>query len=97
MARRNISPERKGIYYLGTILIVVGVLLFASVFLSGVLGFGDCNDFHRSARSEGLRAFSGVAITVLGGILRRIGTRGLAGSGIIIDPEKAREDIEEGP
>jgi hypothetical protein len=31
---------------------------------------------------------------VIGGILMNIGARGAAGSGLVLDPEKARQDLE---
>ena len=79
MARREIPNERKAAYYLGMGLMVIGVLLFVSNF------FGDISP---------ARALGGMGLVVAGGILRGIGARGLAGSGIILDPEQAREDVE---
>ena len=35
-----------------------------------------------------------MALLIVGGIVRGIGARGLAGSGVILDPEKAREELE---
>ncbi len=97
MAAKQTSSERKGLYYLGMLVSLIGVLLFASVFLAGILHTGDSPDLKPHGRSEGLRAFFGIALAVAGGVLARVGTRGFAGSGIIIDPEKAREDIQPRP
>ena len=94
MPRTQISPERKGIYYLGTTLMVVGFLTFGSVFITAALHFGDFSNFEERGRSMMLRAFSGIGLIVLGGVFAGVGRMGAAGSGVILDPEKAREDVE---
>ncbi len=35
-----------------------------------------------------------MALLFIGGIVRSAGARGLAGSGVVLDPQKAREDLE---
>ena len=35
-----------------------------------------------------------MALLILGGIVRGLASRGLAGSGVVLDPEKARDDLE---
>jgi hypothetical protein len=55
--------------------------------------FGDFSNFESNAKSSMLRAIGGMGLLVLGGIIRRIGARGLAGSGVVLDPQKAREDV----
>jgi len=94
MAKKNISEERKALYYVGMVIMILGVLTFGSIFVSGAMNFGDHSNFHSRGRSMTLRALTGMAMIVVGGVLRGIGSRGLAGSGIVLDPEKAREDIE---
>jgi len=91
---RKISSERKVLYYSGTLLQIVGGLLFASVFVSAALHFGDFQDFVGQGRSAMLRAFGGMGLIIAGAFLRRIGARGLAGSGIMLDPERARGELE---
>jgi hypothetical protein len=90
----QISEERSAAYYIGGIMMVVGVLSFFSVFITGAMHFGDFSNFEERGRSEMLRAFGGMGLIVLGGIIRGIGARGLAGSGVILDPKQAREDLE---
>jgi hypothetical protein len=92
--RRTISPERRGIYYLGMALGGIGMVLFLSVFVTGIARFGDFTDFTERARNEGMRALVGFALIAFGGMLMKIGSRGLAGSGVVLDPDKAREDLE---
>jgi hypothetical protein len=94
MARRQISEERKTAYYAGMGLMAVGFLVFASVFVTGFLNFGNFNNFDAGVRSFGVRALLGMGMMIAGSFLVRIGTRGLAGSGLILDPERAREDVE---
>ncbi len=91
---RRISPARKGLYYTGLALIAIGLLAFGSVFVTGALHFGDFHNFEANAKSEMLRAFGGMALVFLGGVLAVIGARGAAGSGVVLDPQRAREDLE---
>ncbi|HPS03215.1 MAG TPA: zinc ribbon domain-containing protein [Candidatus Sumerlaeota bacterium] len=41
-----------------------------------------------------LRAMGGMVLLIVGGIIRQVGATGLAGSGVILDPDKARQDLE---
>lgn len=90
----QISDERKGAYYLGGVLMAIGGLLFFSVFVTGAMHFGNFSNFESDARSEMFRALGGMALLILGGVVRGIGARGLAGSGVVLDPEKARQELE---
>ncbi len=94
MARRRIPAERKALYYFGMVLSVAGFLTFASVFVTGIMNFGNFNDFHARARNEGIRALVGMGLIMVGAVVSNIGARGAAGSGLVLDPEKAREDVE---
>ena len=91
---KQISEERKTAYYLGMVLMVIGGLLFFSVFITGAMNFGNFNNFEANARSSMFRAFGGMALLIFGAIIRGIGARGLAGSGVVLDPEKARQELE---
>lgn len=90
----NISDERKLVYYLGTGLTALGFVSFISVFITAALHFGDFSNFESNARSGGLRAVGGMICMIIGGFIRVIGARGLAGSGVILDPEQARADLK---
>jgi len=92
--KRQISERRQGAYYIGAALMILGGLLFASVFLTFFLHFGDFSDFNGRARSSGFRALGGMGLVAVGAMLRRMGARGLAGSGALLDPDKARKDLE---
>ncbi len=91
---RTISEGRKAAFYLGLALMMAGGLLFISVFITGALHFGDFGNFEANARSSMLRGFGGMALLIVGAIVRGVGARGLAGSGMVLDPEQARRDLE---
>jgi MFS family permease len=132
---KQISDGRKFVYYLGLALMTIGGLLFASVFVTAAMHFGDPEGmmsfqdetqpkifeklgiehgnirwednsnslrihfgkptgFNSMAQSMMFRAFGGIGLIVIGAILRGIGAQGLAGSGVVLNPEKAREDLE---
>jgi len=91
---RHISEERKTAYYVGMGLQILGGLLFASTFVTFMMHFGDFTNFEGRAKSDGFRAFGGMALLIIGGIIRGIGAKGLAGSGVLLDPERARDELE---
>ena len=94
MKQKQISPERKGVYYLGMGMMVVGAISFFSTFVTFAINFGDFSNFEANARSDAIRAIGGFLLMIIGGVLSNIGAKGLAGSGVILDPEKARKDVE---
>jgi hypothetical protein len=73
---------------------VIGFVCFISVFISGALHFGDFDNFGQRGRSEGIRGVLGMLMMIVGGVLTGIGRMGMAGSGIKLDPEEARRDVE---
>lgn len=91
---KHISEGRKIAYYIGMGLMVLGGILFVSTFVTFAMHFGDFSNFASNAKSEMLRAFGGMAFLIVGGIIRGIGAQGLAGSGVVLDPDKARQDLE---
>jgi hypothetical protein len=91
---KQISEGRKAAYYLGMGLMILGGVLFASTFVTFAINFGDFSNFESNAKSGMFRAFGGMALLVVGGIIRGIGARGVAGSGVILDPEQARSELE---
>lgn len=92
--KKNVSEERKAFHAIGLIMVVSGLLLFFSVFVSGAMNFGDFTNFEERARSMGLRAVGGMALMMAGGVVAVIASQGLAGSGVVLDPEQARQDLE---
>ena len=94
MAQRQIPPERRRIYYIGLGVTIVGFLSFLSVFITGALHFGDFSNFAERGRSEAQRAIIGMVMIIAGQYITRIGRMGLSGSGLKLDPEEARRDVE---
>jgi hypothetical protein len=92
--KKQIPSDRKALYYGGMAVAGVGLLLFLSTFVTFMANFGNFDNFEARARSEGFRAFGGMALMMVGGFMMNVGAKGLAGSGIVLDPEQARKDIE---
>lgn len=86
---KQLAPWRKNLYYLGLALIVLGLLCVLMVFVQGI------SAMNQSFIDPGFMAWGlvGFVLFAAGGILREVGARGLAGAGVILDPEKAREDL----
>ena len=97
----QISEGRKTTYYVGTALAVIGGVLFASPFMAfacfmiGVADFSPMEDGFPTYLpvTFGL-AFIGFFLIAGGMMLSHVGRSGLAGSGVILDPEQAREDLK---
>lgn len=79
------SEGRKTLYYVGGGLMVLGFLLFISNFF--LMGTG-------SMSGTSARAIGGMVLMISGAFLRNVGARGAAGSGLILDPKQAREDLK---
>jgi hypothetical protein len=92
--QRQISPQRKGLYYFGNGIALVGIALFLSTFISAAVHFGDFTDFRARGRNMALRSFGGMIMMIVGGAIAGVGRAGAAGSGLKLDPEQARRDVE---
>src|ERR1044071_5250569 len=91
---REITPERKTMYYAGIGCTGLGMLLFCSVFVTGCMNFGNFDNFEGEAKSSMARAIGGMALMMVGGFLMSVGRLGTAGSGVVLDPQKMRKDLE---
>ena len=91
---KQIPRDRKALYYGGMALMGLGLLLFLSVFFTGAANFGNFDDFEGRARSTMFRAITGMVMMMAGGFMMNIGAKGWSGGGVILDPEKARQDVE---
>ncbi len=91
---RNVPPERKALYYAGMAAGVLGLLLFLSNFIVFAAGFDD--PFAMRDRMGGIvgRAIGGIVLMWIAGGMMSVAARGLAGSGLKLDPEQARRDLE---
>jgi hypothetical protein len=73
---------------------LLGAILFLSTFISFAMHFGDFNDFETRTRSDALRALAGIVCLIVGGVVAGVGARGPAGSGLLLDPERAARDLQ---
>lgn len=95
--RREISPERRGSYAVGLVLQVIGGIVIVVCFLGFVL---DGNRAVGSMGREGnpvgffIGFFLGMVLVAVGGGVRHVAARGVAGSGLTLDPDRARDDLE---
>jgi hypothetical protein len=87
----KIPEERAALYYIGGGLMIIGLLMFFSLFFTGMSppqgNFG-------SPPPEFLRAIFGMGLMFVGGICQGIGKAGLAGSGVVLDPKRQREEMK---
>jgi hypothetical protein len=58
------------------------------------MSFGDFTNFHERGRSMAVRSVVGMGMIIVGGGLMAVGRAGLAGSGMMLDPERSRRDVE---
>jgi hypothetical protein len=87
----KISKERKATYYIGLVMMVIGLILFFSVFVSVAVSMANPTSFSIPPFQNGIFGF---ILTAAGGVVMSIGAKGAAGSGLLLDPEKAREDLK---
>ncbi len=83
-SRKSVSPDRQALYYVGMAIFAFGLVAFLSVFVT--FGRGGMSSFAG-------RGFGGMIFMMVGQFLMRIGSRGWAGSGLILDPDRARREI----
>lgn len=88
----KIPQERKIAYYIGIGMMILGFLLFISVFFSVA---GAMNDpWGYNAAPSFSNAIWGMLLMIVGAFVMNIGAKGTAGSGLVLDPDKAREDLK---
>lgn len=89
----KISNERKITYYIGMAMMALGFILFISTFFD-VASFMDDPFFHGDFGVSFTKAVIGMVLMIAGIFVMNIGAKGTAGSGLILDPQKAREDLK---
>src|SRR5262245_43645958 len=120
MTKARISRGRKTAYYVGSLMMVAGLLLAFLSFLPAFSLIGSVSGFVGSTVSSGPRgrgpepgaitgfldqvqsrvfvtvgmALGGAALIVVGALVRRTGSHGLAGAGVVLDPGRARDDVK---
>lgn len=92
--RRKISPGRKKLFYSGRVLSLIGLAVILSTFVTFASNFGNFDNFDGMFKTLIIRSFIGVALIMTGALMTRVGRTGAAGSGLVLDPEQAREDLE---
>ena len=88
----KISKGRKATFYIGIGIIILGLLLFFSVFFSIINAVND--PFFSYGPPPFENAVVGMILMIAGAVVTNIGAHGAAGSGMLLDPEKAREDLK---
>ena len=101
---KEISNGRKKTFKKGNIILLIGFLIFMSGFLAIIPFVFNILRAFNSPESFNLPIGSiiwvfisgplGMILIITGTIIRIIGARGLAGSGVILDPKRAREECE---
>ncbi len=91
---RLISQGRKNLYYLGIALMVLGFISFFSVFVNGFLAMNDPFPWGSGGPGFMVWGLVGFVLILAGALLRGVGARGLAGSGLKLDPQQAREELQ---
>ncbi len=89
----KLSNQRKVTYYIGMGMTVLGFILFISIFFS-VAGMMNSDPFSSPRMPSFSNPIIGMLLMIGGQFLMRLGARGAAGSGILLDPDKAREDFK---
>ena len=89
----KISNERKVTYYIGICMMVLGFGLFISVFFSVINFMNAPVSFMHDEGPSFINAIIGMVLIIVGSIVMNIGAKGAAGSGLLLDPDKAREDL----
>lgn len=89
---RNITNKQKTGFYLGTILLGLGVIMFSAPFVD--VFFNGMTNREPGIPDSFKIALVGFVIVGLGQIFRVISARGLAGSGLLLAPKQARKDLE---
>lgn len=56
--------------------------------------FDGFNNFGSQFQSSVIRSVIGMVLIISGFVVRTVGARGVAGSGLVLDPERARKDVE---
>ncbi len=92
MSQDQISENRRAIYYLG-----LGMVILAPVLCFGAIGYAFLSmGTHSMPNPLGIFVpfILGMILGMIGKALMAVGSRGLAGSGLKLDPGEAREDLK---
>ncbi len=87
----KISKQRKITYYIGIGMVLIGFILFLSVFF---VAFSIAEDPFSEKLPPFTNAVIGIVLIIAGTFVMKVGARGAAGAGLVLDPEKEREDMK---
>lgn len=90
--KTSIPTWRKVLYYGGMGLTILGVILFISVFFSFFSIFNSPQLINPG--STFVRPLIGMILMIVGQFVQSIGAKGLRGSGVVLDPDGATEDLK---
>lgn len=88
----RISENRKAAYSFGLAMTVVGALFCFGAVAYGILSAATHN--FPNPVMVFLPFLVGMGLSAAGAVLRSVSARGIAGSGLKLDPEEAREDLK---
>ncbi len=97
MEQNQISENRRTIYYIGLTLCVLGPVMCFGALAYAFMGVTTARNQFGSGPNPAYifpPFLLGMGMAAVGNVLRRIGARGLAGSGLKLDPGEAREDLK---
>lgn len=91
----KITKGRKITYYVGMVMVVLGFILFISLFFSVASYINNPVDpFDGKSVPSFENSILGMILMIVGFFVMNIGAQGAAGSGLVLDPKKAREDLK---
>lgn len=88
-SRRQISEARKSLHRFGVVLQIGGFVGFLACFAA----FATAGSFD-SAMPWWVAGLVSMFAMIGGGAMRHVAARGVAGSGLVLDPDAARDDLE---
>lgn len=89
-SNHQISSERKALFYVGRVMMGIGLVLFLSMFVMVALS-DPLELMNSNPMGPGIIGF---VLLFAGTLISTVGAHGKAGSGMVLDPEQAREDLK---
>lgn len=96
MAQRDLPHGRKVLYYAGGGISLLGFLMFLSFFAFVAINIGRPNQGGANQQVPYVIGVTigGFVLMIVGNALANIGKLGASGSGLLLDPQQARRDVE---
>jgi hypothetical protein len=90
----NSSPERGPVAYVGPALMLIGILLFLSTFVTAIANFGNFDNFEGRVKSMGFRALGGMVLFIVGGVVTGATGKGAASSRMMQNLSRLRDQVQ---